>query len=74
MRTTVTIDDDVLASVRELANHQRTTVGAVLSDLARNSLTRKVLRRANGIPMIPVTNPDAVITMEHVNMLRDELP
>jgi hypothetical protein len=33
MRTTLDIDDDVLAAAKELASGQRTTAGKVISDL-----------------------------------------
>lgn len=39
MRTTVAIDDDVLAAVRERARREGRSIGEVLSDLARQSLT-----------------------------------
>ena len=39
VRTTVSIDDDGLLAVRERARRERRTVGAVLSDLARQALT-----------------------------------
>ena len=39
MRTTLSIDDDVLLAVRERARRERRTVGEVLSDLARQALT-----------------------------------
>ncbi|HOB05779.1 MAG TPA: type II toxin-antitoxin system VapB family antitoxin [Propionibacteriaceae bacterium] len=38
MRTTITIDDDVLQAAQELARLQRTTAGSVISDLARRGL------------------------------------
>ena len=40
MRTTITIDADVLSAARDLAEHDGTTIGHVISDLARQSLTR----------------------------------
>ena len=40
MRTTLTIDDDVLAAVRERARRTGRSLGEVLSDLARTALTR----------------------------------
>lgn len=39
MRTTIDIDDDVLAAAKELAKARRTTAGEVISDLARKALT-----------------------------------
>ena len=31
-------------------------------------------RERNGIPLLPVQNPDAIVTPEIINALRDELP
>lgn len=39
VRTTLNIDDDVLLAIRELANRQSKTAGAVVSGLLRQSLT-----------------------------------
>ena len=39
MRTTLTLDDDILVAVRERARREKRTAGAVLSDLARQALT-----------------------------------
>lgn len=39
MRTTINIDDDVLAAAKELAKACRSTAGEVLSELARKALT-----------------------------------
>jgi hypothetical protein len=39
MRTTLSIDDDVLFAVRERARREGRTAGAVLSELAREALT-----------------------------------
>jgi hypothetical protein len=38
MRTTLTIDDDVLLAVKERARREGRSAGAVLSDLARAAL------------------------------------
>ncbi|MEW5964409.1 MAG: antitoxin [Pseudomonadota bacterium] len=39
MRTTLDIDDDVLAAVKERARAEKRTAGEVLSDLARKALS-----------------------------------
>jgi len=39
MRTTLSVDDDVLLAVRERATRERRSMGEVLSDLARQALT-----------------------------------
>ncbi len=75
MRTTVDIEEDVLLAAKEIARQRRMTLGKVLSDLARKSLTRKSsVSQKNGLPLFPV-QPDAeIVTLERVNQLRDELP
>jgi hypothetical protein len=40
MRTTLDIDDDVLAAAKELAKAQNSTAGKVISELARKALTQ----------------------------------
>lgn len=75
MRTTLTIDDDVLAAAKALAELQKRSIGQVVSELARQSLPRHDSRATrNGIPLLPVRNPNAVVTLEIVNALRDETP
>ena len=75
MRTTLAIDDDVLAAAKSIARHRGKTLGEVLSDLARQSL-RPIGERTerNGVPLLPVRDPNALVTLDIVNALRDELP
>ncbi len=73
MRTTLTIDDDVLAAAKALARQEHKTIGEVMSELARRSLSRPVAQRQrNGVPLLPVSNAAAVVTLDIVNALRDE--
>ena len=76
MRTTLTIDDDVLAAARALADRQQKSLGEVISTLARQTLnptnTRRKIR--NGIPLLTVRPGTEPVTMALVNQLRDELP
>ena len=77
MRTTLAIDDDILAAAKHLAEHEHKTVGAVISALARQGLTRGVrAARAerNGVPLLPSRRGASPVTLELVNQLRDELP
>ncbi|MGI8696439.1 MAG: CopG family transcriptional regulator [Mycobacteriales bacterium] len=39
MRTTISLDDDVLFAVQERARREKRTAGQVLTDLARQALT-----------------------------------
>jgi len=74
MRTTLTIDDDVLDAARGLAERERKTVGEVISQLARTALAPPSVagRRRNGLPLLPTKDPAVRVTLELVNRLRDE--
>jgi hypothetical protein len=75
MRTTLAIDDDVLEAARAMAAQQRRPVGDVLSDLARRALQQPAApMERNGVPLLPVSQPMARVTLEVVNALRDALP
>jgi hypothetical protein len=76
MRTTLAIDDDVLAAAKGLATRQRKTLGEVISALARQALRPSVPRAKirNGVPLLPVRADAVPVTPELVNQLRDELP
>ena len=75
MRTTSTLDDDVLAAARVLAERQRKTVGEVVSVLARQGLRRDATARPtirNGVVLLPM-GPDAkAATLARVKQLGDE--
>jgi hypothetical protein len=76
MRTTLAIDDDVLAAAKGLAALRGKSVGEVISSLAREALTPRDLAmdERNGVPLLPL-RPDAKpVTLAMVNALRDELP
>lgn len=75
MRTTLAIDDDVLTAAKAIARQQRKSVGEVVSQLARRALhPPRAPASRNGIPLLPVSDPHAVVTLETVNALRDQLP
>jgi hypothetical protein len=48
MRTTLSIDDDVLLAVKERARRENRTAGEVLSELARHALTQQQSSTASG--------------------------
>jgi hypothetical protein len=75
MRTTLTIDDDVLAAAKALADVQHKTTGEVISALARQALqpSPQERRYRNGVPLLEVKPNATPVTMELVNRLRDEL-
>jgi len=76
MRTTLKLDEDVLAAARALARQQDKTLGEVVSELARRGLTpaAPAPQYRNGVRLMPV-RPDArPMTLEEINALRDDLP
>ena len=80
MRTTLALDDDVLEAARALARQQACTLGAVISDLARESLRSPVggssdsEQERSGLTLLPIRTSGVVVDLELVNQLRDELP
>ncbi|MGC9224865.1 MAG: hypothetical protein ACP5E2_13130 [Terracidiphilus sp.] len=75
MRTTLAIDDDVLAAAKELAATERKSVGEVVSALVRDAMRPARVRRAtrNGVPLLPVRPGAPRVTSELVRRLREEL-
>ena len=75
MRTTLDIEEDVLLAAKEIARQKKMTAGRVLSELARQSLTRKSLvSKKHGLPLFPIQPDAGIVTLELVNQLRDEMP
>jgi hypothetical protein len=76
MRTTLAIDDDVLAAAKELAATERKSVGEVISALARTALRPAPLRHRtrNGVPLLAVRAGAKRVTSELVRQLQEELP
>jgi hypothetical protein len=76
MRTTLAIDDDVLAAAKEMAETEGKSVGEVISTLARNAMRPTQTRRAtrNGVPLLPVRPGAPRVTSELVRQLEEELP
>jgi hypothetical protein len=75
MRTTLSIDDDVLAAIRHLAERRRQTVGEVLTELARQGLAPAGRRRGtrNGLPLLPRGAGSKAVSLALVNELRDDV-
>jgi hypothetical protein len=74
MRTTLAIDDDVLAAAKGLARRQNKTLGEVISALAREALRPAARKRPtrNGVPLLAGRSCALPVTAELVNELRDE--
>jgi hypothetical protein len=81
MRTTLEIDDDVLAAAKELARRERSSAGSVLSRLAREALVGRCAdadaaapraRRARAVAgFVPFDSRGVVVSNDLVNALRD---
>ena len=74
MRTTLVIDDDLLAIARDLADRGNSSIGRVISDLARQALkpNAKDVRHRNGVLLLPDREDAPPVTLELVNELRDD--
>ena len=76
MRTTLTIDNDVLDAAKVLARHRNSSVGSVISDLARRALAehRPQISPADDRFSLPVLTQNvhgAPVDLAVVNQLRD---
>jgi hypothetical protein len=77
MRTTLNLDDDILATAKSLAAQQRKPVGEVVSALVRRALkpSGKSAPERNGVPLFPVGKNAGKVTPEIIReLLEDELP
>jgi len=75
MRTTLDIDEDVLLATKAIAKQKSLSMGKVLSELARQTLTHQLeTDTRNGVPLFPQQPGASVVTLELVNRLRDEIP
>lgn len=83
MRTTLDLDDDVLASAKEIARRENKTAGKVLSELARRALTQgppaspqaaegAVQAPRSRLGFLPFAPRGAIVTNEQVQSLRDQ--
>lgn len=77
MRTTLSIDDDVLDAVKERARREHRTAGEVLSELAREALTRpsrRSGRKRSFHGFHPLPSRGRPVTNALIDELRDEEP
>jgi hypothetical protein len=73
MRTTLELDDDLVAAAKRLAKEKGATLGQVISELARQSLPATARPRVrNGIEVFASRAGAPRVDMEFVNRLRDE--
>jgi len=72
VRTTLELDDDLVAAARELAASERRSLGSVISELARRGLTPARIEADGNLPVIRVPAGTPPITPEMVRRGLDE--
>lgn len=74
MRTTLTLDDDIYALARSMAESSGRSLGAVLSELARRGLRPEPIRkRTGGLPTFEVSaSAEAIPSDRAAALLADE--
>lgn len=74
MRTTLTLDDDVLALARALAAQRGVSIGTIVSDLARRGFApSQPAAIRNGIRLFPVRPDAGPVTPELVKTLAEDV-
>jgi Arc/MetJ family transcription regulator len=77
MRTTIDIEDDVLAAAKELARMQNVSAGQIVSRLVRQALAgsqgaTKSLQRSGKTGFRPFPSRGVMVSDKQVNLLRDQ--
>lgn len=72
MTNSVSIDDDVLAEAREIAAADGRSVGAVISELARRSLTPVGIRYDGDLPVFDVPAGARRVTSKQIAASLDD--
>ncbi|MBD3941899.1 hypothetical protein IF188_09355 [Microbacterium sp. NEAU-LLC] len=72
MRTTLDIDDEILAAARAISRADGISLGAAVSRLAHQGLTGMgTIDITTGFPTFAVEHPSPPITLDRVNEHRD---
>ena len=77
MRTTLNIAEDVLLAIRERARREKRSAGEILSELAREALTRQASEPSEPESFFgfnPLPSRGGVVTNELIDKLREEDP
>ena len=77
MRTTIDIEDDVLAAARELARLQHVSAGQIVSRLVREALTGRQDMRTDADAKVvggfrPFAARGVTVSNDQINGLRDQ--
>ncbi len=73
MRTTLTIDDDILSAAKSLAQARSIPIGTVISELARKGMKSSApTRKKSNFAVFSVSSTARTITIEDVKKIEDE--
>lgn len=73
MRTTLELDDDLVSDAKQVAREKGVSLGQVISELARQSLTRSTPQKLRNGVRVFTPKSDAVRSdLRTVNRLRDD--
>ncbi|MDP9055516.1 MAG: DUF6364 family protein [Acidobacteriota bacterium] len=73
MRTTLDLDEDLIAVAKQLAEQRRTSMGRIVSSLMREALEpRDAPAIRNGVPLFKPVPGASKPSLSLVNRLRDE--
>jgi hypothetical protein len=74
MRTTLSLDDDLVSQVKRYAETRDITVGKAVSELVRRGLNAPIRTRVvNGFHVIDLPAGSPPVTVEHIRKLEEEL-
>jgi hypothetical protein len=72
VRTTLDIDEDVLRAAKSIARAQETSLGRVVSMLARKGLAPKASASKKGFPVFRIARGSPAITEDIVRRAEEE--
>lgn len=74
MRTTINLDDDVMAMVHDYAEVRSVALGKAVSDLVRRGLNAPApIRMVNGVAVFDLPPDSPVVTSERVKEIESEI-
>ena len=74
MRTTLSLDDDLIPQVKTYAESRDITVGKAVSELVRRGLHAPIQTHVvNGFHVIELPPGSPPVTIEHIRKLEEEL-
>jgi hypothetical protein len=74
MRTTLSLDDDLIPEIKRYAESRELALGKAVSELVRRGLQAPLRTRSiNGLQVVDLPPGSPRITTRHVRKLQDEL-